>query len=340
MVNLRWVSQPNRPSSYHACQAPVSVTRSAFTLLELLVVIGIIATLMALVVPAVQKVREAANRMHCGSNLRQLAMAVHTYEAAHKRFPYGTVGPYKPVAGQPNYGWGPDSRGWSWLARLLPYVEESNLYQQGGIPLKTLRQSGICDKRVALFLCPSDTAYNAPPRLDAGNLAGFPVGHTNYKGVSGANWGEDKGEGKTLNTIYKNRGANGSWDGLIEGDGAMFRADERARINLLAIHDGTSSTFLIGEDVPERNLWCSWPYANNAYGTCAVPPNVRKPDGTYYNPLFWHYTWSFRSSHPNGLQFAFADGSVRFIRSDINLAAYRALATIRGTEAIDVRQFE
>jgi prepilin-type processing-associated H-X9-DG protein len=60
----------------------------------------------------------------------------------------------------------------------------------------------------------------------------------------------------------------------------------------------------------------------------------------YYNPLFWHYTWSFRSSHPNGLQFAFADGSVRFIRSDINLAAYRALATIRGGEAIDVRGLE
>jgi prepilin-type N-terminal cleavage/methylation domain-containing protein len=309
-------------------------TRLAFTLPELLVVLAILGTILGLVAPAVQKVREAASRAHCASNLRQVCLAVHQYEATHKRLPHGTVGPFKPVAGQPNYGWGPDSYGWSWLARLLPYVDELNLYEQGGIPNKTLRQSGICDRRIALFLCPSDDAYNAAARTDAGNLDGFAVGLANYKGVSGANWGDDKGEGKTYNLPYRNLGTNGSFDGLIEADGAMFRADGPLRLRLQHIHDGLSTTFLLGEDVPRLNRWLSWPYANNAYGTCAIPPNVKQPDGSYYNPLYWHYTWSFRSSHPGGLHFALADGAVRFIRNDIDLSIYRGLATIRGRERV------
>jgi prepilin-type processing-associated H-X9-DG protein len=214
-------------------------------------------------------------------------------------------------------------------------VDESNLHDQGGIPQRTLRQSGICDRRIELFLCPSDEAFHAPPRTDAGNLTGFPVGHTSYKGVSGANWGEDKGEGKVLNTIYKNRGANGSFDGLIEGDGAMFRADGPRRIRLTDFKDGTSQTFLIGEDQPLKNRWLSWPYANNAYGTCAIPPNVRQPDGSEFNPIDWHNTWSFRSAHPGGLHFAFADGSVQFVRNHIQLEMYRALATLNGGETVD-----
>jgi hypothetical protein len=298
--------------------------------------IAIIATLMGLIAPAVQKVREAANRASCANNLRQVCLAVHHYEAANKRLPHGTVGPFKPVAGQPNYGFGPDSYGWSWLARLLPYVEEGELHQQGGVPNKTLRQSGICAKRIGVFLCPSDDAYYAGPRLDAGNLDGFAVGLANYKGVSGANWGMDKGEGKPLNTIYKNQGTNGSFDGLIEGDGPMFRADGPLRLRLQHITDGISTTFLLGEDQPSKNRWLSWPYANNSYGTCAVPPNVKKPDGSEYNPLFWHYTWSFRSAHPGGLHFALADGSTRWIANHIDLKIYRGLATIRGAERVGV----
>jgi len=308
--------------------------RRAFTLAELLVCLAIIATLLALIAPAVQKVREAASKVQCRNNLRQVCLAVHHYESVHKCLPYGTVGPFKPTPGQPNYGWGPDSRGWSWMARVLPYVEETNLYQEGGIPGKTLRASGICDRRIALFLCPSDDAWNAPARTDAGNLDGFPVGLTNYKGVSGANWGDDKGEGRSYDLPYRNPSASGSFDGLNEADGAMFRADEPLRLRLQHISDGLSTTFLLGEDQPSKNRWCSWPYANNAYGTCAIPPNVKKPDGSEYNPLHWHYTWSFRSAHPGGLHFALADGSVCWVRNDIHLPTYRALATIRGNERV------
>jgi prepilin-type N-terminal cleavage/methylation domain-containing protein/prepilin-type processing-associated H-X9-DG protein len=308
-------------------------SRRAFSLIELLVVIGIVTVLMSLVVPAIQRVREAANRLTCASNLRQLTMACHMYG---NRLPPGQVGPFKPVAGQPNFGWGPDSNGWSFLARLLPYIEQQSLYDQGGVPRKTLRQSGIADRRIAIFLCPSDESLNAPPRTDAGNLFGFPVGLTNYKGVSGANWGDDKGEGWSFPTDWRNRGVNGSYDGLIEGDGILCRNDYKRRPRLDDIKDGLSNTFLLGEDIPSKNRWLSWPYANNAYGTCAIPPNVKKPGGGEYDPLVWWNVWSFRSWHPGGLNFAFADGSVHFLRTNIDLATYRALATIRGGEIIDL----
>lgn len=307
-----------------------TIRRRAFTLAELLVIIAILATLLALLMPAVQKVREAANRAQCRNHLRQVCLAVHQYETTHKRLPHGTVGPFKPVAGQPNYGWGPDSYGWSWQARLLPFIDETNLYEEGGIPNKTLRASGICDRRIPLFLCPSDDAWYAGPRLDAGNLTDFPVAHTNYKGVSGSNWGDDKGEGHVFNLPFRNKGTNNSYDGLIEADGAMFRADGLYRLRLSHILDGLSNTFLLGEDQPRKNPWCSWPYANNAYGTCAIPPNFDRPAGA--SPLGWYYTWSFRSAHPGGVHFALADGAVRWIGNDIDLSLYRALATIRGAE--------
>jgi prepilin-type N-terminal cleavage/methylation domain-containing protein/prepilin-type processing-associated H-X9-DG protein len=318
---------------------PAGHRRGGFTLIELLVVIGIITLVMGIAIPAVQRVREAANRVICANQLRQLTMACHMYRGG-RELPAGQVGPYTPVAGQPNFGWGPNSYGWSFLARLLPYLEEDNLYQQGGIPNKTLAQSGIADRHVRIFICPSDGADKVKPRTDAGNVFGFPVGHTSYKGVSGANWGYDKGEGKPVPTDWPNQGTNGSFDGLIEGDGLLCRNDYQRRPRLTDAMDGMSNTFMLGEDVPAKNRWLSWPYANNGYGTCAIPPNVKKPGGGEYDPIDWANTWSFRSRHPGGLQFGFADGGVRFVRNDISLSIYRSLATTRGGEAVSVAELE
>jgi prepilin-type processing-associated H-X9-DG protein len=314
-----------------------SAKRSSFTLMETLVVIAIIGTIIGLLLPAVQKVREAAARASCANNLKQLALAVQMYNDTCGRLPPGQIGPYQwVVPNQPYYGWGPSSYGWSWLSRVLPFIEQDNLFQAGGIPNKTLAQSGVAADRIALFLCPSDTAYNAPPRTNTGNLEGFAVGNTNYKAVSGANWGYDSSQNLWFPTLWKNPGTNGSYDGLNHGDGAMFRTDILVPQDLSTISDGLSNTFLIGEDVPALDDWCSWPYSTHAYGTCAIPPNVVQPNGQPFNPLDWYNNHSFRSRHPGGLQFALADGSVHFVTNAIDLNLYRALATIQGGEAVNV----
>jgi prepilin-type processing-associated H-X9-DG protein len=309
--------------------------RHAFTLVEMLVVFGIITTLMAITVPAVMKVREASHRASCANNLRQLALAMHHYHGDHEFFPCGQVGPYVPPVRGPYYGWGPTSTGWTFIAKLLPYFEQDQMFAQGRVPNGTLVQSGICDKRLQLLLCPSDNAYRAGPRTDAGNLTGFPVGLTNYKGVSGSNWGFDSGENKWFLTDWKHQGTNGSYDGLIENDGLLCRADIFRPPRFADVQDGLGNTFMLGEDIPEKNRWLSWPYANNCYGTCAIAPNQMN-----YDPFDWHNVWSFRSRHPHGLQFAFADGSVRFVKDSIKLDLYRALSTVRGGEVVDVSQIE
>ncbi len=316
-------------------------SRLGFTLLELLVVLAIIGVLVGLLLPAVMRVREAANRASCGNNLKQLALAAQLYNDDFQRLPPGEIGPYQqPVAGLPYFGWGSDSYAWSWFARLLPYVEQNNLFQRGGVPAKTLAQSDIAASRLVVFLCPSDTAYNAPPRTNTGNLEGFAVGNTNYKGVSGSNWGYDSSQNRWFPTLWKHRGVNGSFDGLSQGDGAMFRTDILAPQRLLAISDGLSNTFLIGEDIPALNNWCSWPYATHAYGTCAIPPNAKRADGKPFDANDWYNNHSFRSRHPGGLQFAFADGSVHFVANAIDLNVYRALATIQGGEVDGAAQLD
>ncbi len=301
--------------------------RCGVTLIELLVAIAIIGVLIALLVPAVQRVREAASRAQCTNNLKQLALAAHNYYQAHKRFPYGQFGG--------PYGKGPDSTAWGWTARLLPYFEAGGIHQQGGIPAKTLRQSGVADATIALLFCPSDLTASTSDH--AGNLHGFTVGLTNYKGVSGANWGDDlEGIGPDIATDWRNPGTNGSYDGLSNGDGMFYRVDYRRRLVYDLVRDGLSNTFMFGEDVPMDDEWCSWPYANNAYGTCAIPPNVKRQDGSNYHPGHWPNVYSFRSRHPGGLQFAFGDGSVHFIDDSISLAVYRGLATISGREPAGV----
>ena len=129
---------------------------------------------------------------------------------------------------------------------------------------------------------------------------------------------------------------SGHCDGLTSGNGVFNRDDLKAPARLAKITDGTSNTFLLGEDIPETDAHCTWPYANGTLGTSAIPPNVmKKPNGTSYDPYTdWPEIYSFRSRHPGGLQFGFADGSVRFISASIPLPIYRALATINGGEVV------
>src|SRR5262249_23334701 len=193
---------------------------------------------------------------------------------------------------------------WSWLARLLPMLEQGNLYQQAGIDSASMRNNPAIARTIKPLFCPSDNALQNTPstnRTDAQVWNNAPIGLTNYKGVSGANWcwGD-----------YPFAGTNGNCDcfyqnGTGKGDGIFFRTDILFRLGLTAIHDGTSNTFMIGEDVPEVSPWCNWAYANHAVGTCAIPPNINL-DGRYGLPPTWNWpnTYSFRSRHAGGLQFA------------------------------------
>jgi prepilin-type N-terminal cleavage/methylation domain-containing protein/prepilin-type processing-associated H-X9-DG protein len=318
---------------------PRSCRTAAFTLIELLVVIAIIAILIGLLVPAVQKVREAANRTQCINNLHQLALAVHAYHDVHKSYPPNTL----ILDRQSNW----NAPNWSWLARILPYIEMNNLYVQGNIPNNTLLQSkDVVAAQIPVFLCPSDPTSASGPWTDRANLVGLPVGLTNYKGVSGANWGlwssaEAKPPNDSGGTLI---GADARWinpstidgskNGLNDGDGIFFRTDYRHQRRIASVTDGTSNTFMIGEDVPSKDIHCAWPFANTASSTCAIAPNAKRPNGSEYASSDWPNTYSFHSWHQGGLHFALADGSVRFISDSISLPSYRALATIQGGEAV------
>src|SRR5262245_22455755 len=165
--------------------------RTAFTLIELLVVIAIIAILIGLLVPAVQKVREAAARAQCQSHLKQLGLAVHNYHDSYKKIPTGRYGDYD----APSAFGGPfeNSMSWSWLADILPYIEQGNVYRQGNIPAARLDQSPATAATIPVFLCPSDQLGGLSPYPERSHYlrTAVPVGLTNYKGVQGANycWG-------------------------------------------------------------------------------------------------------------------------------------------------------
>src|SRR5438552_11978523 len=221
--------------SYGPCRG-----RRAFTLIELLVVIAIIAVLIGLLLPAVQKVREAANRALCSNNLKHLALACANYHDVYSSLPrngdqlalkqshndYAFPGPGTGCCGV-------GAPHWSWIARLLQYFEQDNLTSVGGIPNNTMSQNqatlGVLLTDLKVLTCPSDLSPRT--RNTSADLSGTNVAVTNYKRVSGANWGADFfPTAKNFSTPYFFESDwNGihNYNGLERGDGIFWRADIR-----------------------------------------------------------------------------------------------------------------
>jgi prepilin-type N-terminal cleavage/methylation domain-containing protein/prepilin-type processing-associated H-X9-DG protein len=302
----------------------------AFTLIELLVVIAIIAILIGLLLPAVQKVREAAARSKCSNNLKQFGVAIHMYNDTYNRLP-------------PSGDNWQDTTG-SWLVQTLPYMEQTAMYKafspltasltgatvtQTGQTISTnYANAGSPNPKLPYLRCPSD---------------GFRIDLTcsNYVGSLGPQCATG-GQGCDPNQQYCNGTSFGWGYGTSPDHGNDTNAANirglfnrlGAIITLPSITDGTSNTIAVGESLPEthdhlqQQNW--WGYNSGAAHCTTIIPinyNFTRPLNTSCNNSIsnWNISWGFKSNHTNGANFVMADGSVRFFPQSIDHGTYQRL---------------
>lgn len=316
-------------------------TRSAFTLVELLVVIAIIGILIAMLLPAVQQVREAARRTQCANNLRQLTLASLNYESAHMRFQpglnlpigYGSgmIWPNSAVhaaTGDPPY---PNQFG-SWMVWILPFMEQENIFER--IDLNQ-RDYGNClgpnsagASVIDSFLCPSDHV----PRRQVTYTTG---GREYFFGA---------------NSYYANAGIQSWYHANATFDGVFFY---NSKTTFAKISDGSSNTIFIGERYAFDREWAQlesyrgWSWANfnaprNYLAGALEPVNYTLPQGSGPNPSFAltdRRFSSFGSGHPGGANFSMGDGSVQFLSltTTADLPILQDLAVINDGRAVNFR---
>jgi prepilin-type N-terminal cleavage/methylation domain-containing protein len=291
---------------------------NAFTLVELLVVIAIIAVLIALLAPAVQQVREAANRATCANNLKQLGLAVHNYHSNNKSLPPAALGGDGEV---------------SWAVLILPYLEQDTLYQQWNLSLRYTyyrHPAVVVGAQVLGYYCPS---RRSPP-------------HFSVSGDTRAPWGGSPG---ALGD-YAGNGGNSTaiWDDPRKGDGVFLYADTtfgpndtvatwQSLIAFRNVTDGLSNTLLIGEKHVQPADWGQQPAGDNSvYNGDDIRTIVRvagrQSPGPIDRPLAFSATDSYRpderfgSYHAGVCQFVMCDGSVRMIQASIDIEILTRLA--------------
>lgn len=299
--------------------------RFGFTLIELLVVIAIIAALIGLLLPAVQKVREAAARTQCSNNLHQIGLALHNYHDSQGSFPAGFVCT-QPQA-DPDY----TSPGWGWAALILPFIEQGNLSRQIDFALPIEAPSNLAARTMILklYVCPSDR----------------DTGVFTVESKSGAALAE-----AATNSYAACHGVGIDLDEELDDFNGMFSRNSRVRFN--DVTDGTSNTIAIGE---RGAFFTQTPWAGAvSFGSTRITPNApvinRNAIEDAPTQTLAHIDVEmindprgdeedFFSPHTGVAMFLFVDGSVHSISTALSLQTLQALSTRDGGEVVNAGDF-
>ena len=307
---------------------------SGFTLIELLVVIAIIGVLVGLLLPAVQQAREAARRSACSNNMKQQGLALHSYADANpETFPTGWIGEYE--AGEIH---GDEGEGWGFATRMLPYIEQKNVYDTINFSQGVGHSSNATARTaiISAFRCPSDS-YGSSDLFNpggTGNDEDAPDASPGPTQYSRSNYPGNFGSEHIAHGDHGG-GAGGGDEGdePSEGNGMFFAGleDGKNAVRFRDIRDGLSKTIAIGERDSRigGTLWIGM-----AEDTAESMARVIGVGEHVFNGGDPHFE-DFYSSHPGGVSFVFADGHVAFLSNGMSEALFQSLSTRAGGEVVN-----